>query len=104
MKLYSDQLLPSFSDGAKESGRDAGELDRMNEVKVSYDTDRKRAMEDTKIWPPLALPAEAKAGMDDRREMERLARAVEDVAHRRGLVARQPAEHVDQLRPNLRRG
>jgi len=101
MELYSEQLLPSFSDGAKESGRDAGELDRMIEVKVSYDTDRKRAMEDTKIWAALALPAEAKAGIDDPREMERLAKTVEDVAHRRWLVASDPDEHIEQLRPYL---
>jgi len=83
MELYSEQLLPSFADGAKESGRDASDLDRMIEVKVSYDTDRKRAQEDTKIWAALALPAEQKAGVDDPREMERLAKTVEDVAHRR---------------------
>jgi len=104
MELYSEQLLPSFSDGAKESGRDASELDRMIEVKVSYDTDRKRAMEDTKIWAALALPAEAKAGIDDPREMERLAKTVEDVAHLRWLVSDDPDEHVEQLRPYLELG
>ena len=104
MELYSEQLLPSFTDGAKESGRDAAELDKMIEVKVSYDTDRKRAMEDTKIWAALALPAEAKAGIDDPREMERLARTVEDVAHRRWLVSSDPDEHVEQLRPYLELG
>src|SRR5206468_3955767 len=86
MELYSEQLLPSFGDGAKESGRDAGTLDKMIEVKVSYDNDRARAMEDTKIWAALALPPESKAGIDDPREMERLANTVEDVAHRRWLV------------------
>src|ERR1700694_5058080 len=86
MELYSEQLLPSFAEGAAESGRDAGSLDRMIEVKVSYDTDRARALEDTKIWAALALPAEAKAGIDDPREMERLSRGVEDVAHRRWIV------------------
>jgi coenzyme F420-dependent glucose-6-phosphate dehydrogenase len=101
MELYSEQLLPSFNDGAKESGRDPKELDRMIEVKVSYDTDRKRALEDTKIWAALALPAEAKAGIDDPREMERLARTVEDVAHRRWLVSDDPDEHIEQLRPYL---
>jgi coenzyme F420-dependent glucose-6-phosphate dehydrogenase len=101
MELYSEQLLPSFNDGAKESGRDPKELDRMIEVKVSYDTDRKRALEDTKIWAALALPAEAKAGIDDPREMERLARTVEDVAHRRWLVSNDPDEHIEQLRPYL---
>ena len=101
MELYSEQLLPSFSDGAKESGRDAGDLEKMIEVKVSYDTDRKRAMEDTKIWAALALPAEAKAGIDDPREMERLAKTVEDVAHRRWLVSSDPDEHIEQLRPYI---
>ena len=101
MELYSEQLLPSFEAGAGEAGRDASELDRMIEVKVSFDTDRARAMEDTKIWAALALPAEAKAGVDDPREMERLAHGVEDVAHRRWLVSDDPDEHIEQLRPYL---
>ncbi len=104
MELYSEQLLPSFADGAKESGRNPEDLDKMIEVKVSYDTDRKRAMEDTKIWAALALPAESKAGIDDPREMERLARTVEDVAHRRWLVSDNPDEHIEQLRPYLELG
>jgi coenzyme F420-dependent glucose-6-phosphate dehydrogenase len=104
MELYSEQLLPSFADGAKESGRDSGELDRMIEVKVSYDTDRERALEDTKIWAALALPAESKAGVDDPREMERLALGVQDVAHRRWLVSDDPEEHIEQLRPYMELG
>lgn len=104
MELYSQQLLPSFSDGAQESGRAARDLDRMIEVKVSFDTDGNRAREDTKIWAALALPAEAKAGVDDPREMERLARTVEDVAHRRWLVSDNPDEHIEQLRPYLELG
>ena len=104
MELYSEQLLPSFSDGAKESGRDPETLDKMIEVKVSFDTDRTRAMEDTKIWAALALPAEQKAGVDDPREMERLAKTVENVAHRRWLVSSDPDEHIEQLRPYLELG
>ena len=60
---------------------------RMIEMKVSFDTDRARAMEDTKIWAALALPGEQKMGVEDPREMERLAKTVEDVAHRRWLVS-----------------
>jgi coenzyme F420-dependent glucose-6-phosphate dehydrogenase len=104
MELYSEQLLPAFAEGAAAEGRDASELEKMIEVKVSYDTDRKRAMEDTKIWAALALPAEAKAGVDDPREMERLAREVEGVAHRRWLVSSDPEEHVEQLRPYIELG
>jgi coenzyme F420-dependent glucose-6-phosphate dehydrogenase len=104
MELYSEQLLPSFAAGAAESGRDAGTLDKMIEVKVSYHTDRGRALDDTKIWAALALPAEAKADVDDPREMERLARGVEDVAHRRWLVSNDPDEHMEQLRPYFELG
>ncbi|TMD37069.1 MAG: glucose-6-phosphate dehydrogenase (coenzyme-F420) [Chloroflexi bacterium] len=104
MELYSEQLLPAFAEGAAADGRDASKLDKMIEVKVSYDTDRSRAFEDTKIWAALALPAEAKAGVDDPREMERLARGVEDVAHRRWLVSNDPDEHLEQLRPYLELG
>jgi coenzyme F420-dependent glucose-6-phosphate dehydrogenase len=104
MELYSEQLLPALAEGAAAEGRDASTLDKMIEVKVSYDTDRERAMEDTKIWAALALPAEAKAGVDDPREMERLAREVESVAHRRWLVSSDPDEHLEQLRPYVELG
>jgi coenzyme F420-dependent glucose-6-phosphate dehydrogenase len=104
MELYRDQLLPSFADGARESGRDAADLDRMIEVKVSYDTDRDRAMEDTKIWAALALPAESKANVNDPREMERLAKEAEPYAHKRWLVSNDPDEHMEQLRPYLELG
>jgi coenzyme F420-dependent glucose-6-phosphate dehydrogenase len=104
MELYSEQLLPAFAEGAAAEGRDASALDKMIEVKVSYDKDRDRAMEDTKIWAALALPAEAKAGVDDPREMERLAREVEGVAHRRWLVSSDPDEHIEQLRPYVELG
>jgi coenzyme F420-dependent glucose-6-phosphate dehydrogenase len=104
MELYTEQLLPAFAEGAVAEGRDASTLEKMIEVKVSYDTDRERAMEDTKIWAALALPAEAKSGVDDPREMERLAREVEGVAHRRWLVSSDPEEHIEQLKPYLELG
>ncbi len=101
MELYSEQLLPSFTDGATESGRDSAQLDRTIEMKVSFDTDRSRAIEDTKIWAALSLPGDVKAGVDDPREMERLAQTVEAEAHRRWLVSNDPDEHIEQLRPYL---
>jgi coenzyme F420-dependent glucose-6-phosphate dehydrogenase len=104
MELYSEQLLPAFAEGAVAEGRDVSALDKMIEVKVSYDKDPDRALEDTKIWAALALPAEAKAGVDDPREMERLAREVEGVAHRRWLVSSDPDEHIEQLRPYVELG
>ena len=44
----------------------------MIEMKVSFDEDRKRALEDTRHWAALALSAEEKQSVDDPVEMERL--------------------------------
>jgi coenzyme F420-dependent glucose-6-phosphate dehydrogenase len=96
-ELYTETLLPALLEGAGKAGRDATGLGRMIEMKVSFDTDRARAMEDTKVWSALALSGEQKMGVEDPREMERLAKGVEDVAYRRWLVSSDPDEHVEQI-------
>lgn len=96
-ELYTETLLPALVEGAEKAGRDPGRLGRMIEMKVSFDTDRPRAMEDTKLWAALALPGDQKVGVEDPREMERLAKTVEDVAHHRWLVSSDPDEHVEQI-------
>ena len=104
MELYSEKLLPAVREGAVKAGRDYDQIVKAIEMKVSYDHDRARAMEDTKLWAPLALPAEDKAGVEDPRELERRARVIEDQAHRRWLVADNPEEHLAQLRPYIELG
>jgi coenzyme F420-dependent glucose-6-phosphate dehydrogenase len=104
MELYRDQLIPGLEQGAREAGRDPNPIDRMIEVKVAFDTDRQRALDDTRIWAALALPADDKAGIDDPREMERKAATVADQAYRRWLVSTDPEEHVEQIRPYLELG
>jgi coenzyme F420-dependent glucose-6-phosphate dehydrogenase len=104
MELYSDKLLPAVREGAEKAGRDYDKIVKAIEMKVSYDHDRARAMEDTKLWAPLALPAEDKAGVEDPRELERRAKAIEDQAHRRWLVSDNPEEHIEQLRPYVELG
>jgi coenzyme F420-dependent glucose-6-phosphate dehydrogenase len=96
-ELYTDTLLPAVVEGAGKAGRDAATLGRMIEMKVSFDTDHDQAMEDTKVWSALALTGEQKRGVEDPREMERLAAGVEDIAYRRWLVSSDPDEHVEQI-------
>jgi coenzyme F420-dependent glucose-6-phosphate dehydrogenase len=103
-ELYTDQLLPALADGLAKAGRAGGEVERMIEMKVSFDTDRARAMEDTKIWAALALSGDQKVGVEDPREMERLAQGVEDVAHRRWIVSDDADEIVEQIRPYVEWG
>ncbi len=100
-ELYTDTLVPAVAEGAAKADRDPKSLEMMIEMKVSFDTDRARAMEDTKVWAALALPAEKKMGVEDPREMERLAKEVEDVAHRRWLVSDDVDEHLEQIKPYI---
>lgn len=103
-ELYTDELLPAVADGTEKAGRADGDVERMIEMKVSFDTDRAQALADTRLWAALALPGEQKTGIHDPREMERLAATVEDVAHRRWLVSDDPDEHVEQIRPYVEWG
>jgi len=103
-ELYRDKLLPAVEEGAKEAGRDPATIERTIEVKVSFDTDRERALRDTRIWAALALPAEDKAGVEDPREMERRAEAVADQAQGRWLVSDDADEHLEQIRPYIEFG
>jgi coenzyme F420-dependent glucose-6-phosphate dehydrogenase len=96
-ELYTETLLPALYEACVKVQRDPALIDRMVEMKVSFDTDRARAMEDTKAWSALALSGEQKRGVDDPREMERLAAGVEDIAYQRWLVSDDPDEHVEQI-------
>ncbi|MFN8623615.1 MAG: glucose-6-phosphate dehydrogenase (coenzyme-F420) [Chloroflexota bacterium] len=100
-ELYTDTLVPAVAEGAEKADRDPKSLEMMIEMKVSFDTDRAKAMEDTKVWAALALSSEKKMGVEDPREMERLAKEVEDVAHRRWLVSDDVEEHIEQIKPYI---
>ncbi len=96
-ELYRDKLIPAMEEGAKAAGKGPDDVERTIEIKVSYDPDKQHALNNTRIWAALALPAEDKANIHDAREMERKAEEVADQAHKRWLVSDDPEEHVEQV-------
>jgi coenzyme F420-dependent glucose-6-phosphate dehydrogenase len=103
--LYRDTLLPNVATGIQASGRTREDLDMMIEVKVSFDSDAKRALEDTRHWAALALSPEEKSSVDDPLEMERLADQVPaERAAQRWIVSTDPDELVEQIRPYVEMG
>jgi coenzyme F420-dependent glucose-6-phosphate dehydrogenase len=105
MELYRDTLLPAVEEGARRAGRDPATIEKMIEMKVSYDTEHRRALEDTRIWAALALPAESKVGVEDPREMERLAQELPlEQAASRWIVSSDPDEQVARIAPYLELG
>ncbi len=99
-ELYSEILLPSVNAGLTKAGREPNAIDRMIEMKVSFDSDYARALEDTRHWGALALSAEEKMNVEDPLEMERLSDAlpVERTAQR-WIVSTDPHEHVEKIKP-----
>lgn len=96
--LYTEKLIPGMEAGLEASGRTKDQIDRMIEVKVSFDTDRQRAMEDTRHWAALALSPEEKMSVEDPLEMEKLADALPlERAASRWIVSSDPDEHVARV-------
>ena len=104
-ELYHESLLPNLADGLASAGRADSSIDRMIEMKVSFDTDAKRAKEDTRAWAALALTAEQKVSVRDPLDMEKLADALPlDRAASRWIVSNDPDEHVERIRPYVEMG
>jgi coenzyme F420-dependent glucose-6-phosphate dehydrogenase len=84
MALYTEELIPAVKEGAEKAGREFDGIDRMIEIKLSYDTSAETALENTRFWAPLALSKEQKHDITDPIEMERAADAlpIETIASR----------------------
>ena len=94
-ELYTDELIPAVGEGAEKAGRRFEDLDRMIEIKISYDTDADAALENTRFWSPLSLSKEQKHDITDPVEMEKAADAlpIEQIA-KRWIVGSDPDEVV----------
>ena len=103
--LYSETLLPNLGAGLTAAGRSHSNIDRMIEMKVSFDTEHHRALHDTRHWGALALSPEEKMNVEDPIEMERLADALPvERAAKRWIVSTDPEEHVETIRPYIELG
>ncbi|MDQ2805125.1 MAG: glucose-6-phosphate dehydrogenase (coenzyme-F420) [Pseudomonadota bacterium] len=103
--LYTETLLPNVAEGLKTSGRPEHDYDRMIEMKVSFDPDAKRAMEDTRHWAALALTPEEKVSIHNPMEMEqKSAELPVERAASRWIVSTDADEHVEKIRPYVELG
>ena len=94
-ELYADELIPAVAHGRATSGRSEQPIERMIEIKLSFDPDADRALENTRFWAPLSLTAEQKHSIHSPAEMERAADElpIEQVA-KRWIVAADPEQAI----------
>jgi coenzyme F420-dependent glucose-6-phosphate dehydrogenase len=96
IELYRDTLLPAVREGAAAEQRDYNDVEKTIELKVSFDQDRQKALDDCRFWAPLALPAEDKQDIHSPRDLEERATKVEH-PERRWMVSDDPEEQLEQL-------
>ena len=104
-ELYTETLLPNVESGLKTAGRAPDSIESAIEMKVSFDSDAERAMQDTRHWAALALSPQEKTGVEDPVEIERLAAALPvERAASRWIVSSDTDEHVDKIAPYVELG
>ncbi|MET4098668.1 coenzyme F420-dependent glucose-6-phosphate dehydrogenase [Agrococcus sp. UYP10] len=83
-EYYRDTIVANLEEGLEKEGRDSADVDRMIEIKVSYDRDPDAALHSTRFWAALSLTQEQKHSVHDPLEMQRLADElpIEQVAKR----------------------
>lgn len=98
-ELYVEQLIPAVKEGAAASGRSFDDLDRMIEIKLSYEETEEAALENTRFWSPLSLSKEQKHDITDPIEMEKAADAlpIEQIA-KRWIVGTDPDRVVADIK------
>jgi coenzyme F420-dependent glucose-6-phosphate dehydrogenase len=97
-ELYTQTLLPNLEAGLQKAAKPADAIDRMIEIKLSFDTDRERALRDTRFWGALALTPEEKLNVEDPLEMEKLADALPvERAASRFIVSSDPEDAVRSI-------
>ena len=97
--LYTQTLMPSVAEGiGKATEPKKQPYDNMIEIKLSFDTDHERAMQDTRHWAALALTPEEKMSVEDPLEMQKLSEALPvERAASRWIVSTDPDEVVEKV-------
>lgn len=96
--LYEDQLIPAVKEGAAAAHRSFESIDRMIEIKISYEQTLDAALNNTRFWSPLSLSKEQKHDITDPVQMEQAADAlpIEQIA-KRWIVGTNPDQVVAQV-------
>ncbi len=98
-ELYADQLIPAVAEGRAKGDRDWEPIAKMIEIKLSWDPDPERALENCRFWAPLSLTAEQKHSIHSPAEMEEAAdRLPIEQVTKRWIVASKPEDVVEAVK------
>jgi coenzyme F420-dependent glucose-6-phosphate dehydrogenase len=99
---YREVIIPAFERGAKISGRDPKTLEKMIELKISYDEDYEKAQGSCRCWMPNEVPNVISLPISDPRELEELGKRGGDI--RAWHITTNPEEHIKLIEDHIRLG
>jgi coenzyme F420-dependent glucose-6-phosphate dehydrogenase len=99
MELYTDKLIPAVQQGLADSSRTLGDIERLIEIKLSFNPKPQQALDNTRFWAPLALSVEQKHGLEDPLEMEAVGDAlpIEQVTSR-WIISSDPDDAIAAIK------
>ncbi|MEK6977453.1 MAG: TIGR03557 family F420-dependent LLM class oxidoreductase [Candidatus Hydrothermarchaeota archaeon] len=102
---YREVLFPAMERGAREAGRDPAGIEKVIELKFSYDEDYDRAARSIRPWASTAIPNVLNMPVYDPRELERKGTDVPKEELLKGWwVTTDPEEHIEKIGRFIRLG
>lgn len=97
-EFYTELLLPNFKEGVSQSGRRTDSVDKIIDIKVSFDTDLETVRNSTRHRPDVALSPEERSSAKNSLETERQKNTLtpEELASP-WIVSPDPKEHAEKI-------
>jgi coenzyme F420-dependent glucose-6-phosphate dehydrogenase len=103
---YTDVLFPAVERGAKSTGRDSKNIEKLMELQISYDEDYDKAVRSARWWAPTVMPIFFfKAAISDPREIEAHGKLVSTEGLQTGwFISSSLDEHIKNIERYIKLG
>jgi len=99
---FREVITPAFEKGAKIAGRDPKTLEKMIELKISYDEDYEKAERSCRCWMPNEVPNIISLPISDPRELEELGKSEGGI--RAWHITTNPEDHIKMIEDHIKLG
>ncbi|MBO3803893.1 MAG: TIGR03557 family F420-dependent LLM class oxidoreductase [Candidatus Brockarchaeota archaeon] len=99
---YKQTIVPAFEKGAREAGKDPEGMEKMVELKVSFDEDYEKAEKSCRCWMANEVPNVISLPISDPRKLEELGKREGGI--KAWHVTTDPEEHVKLIEEHIKLG
>jgi len=99
---YRDVITPAFERGARAAGKDPESLEKMIELKISYDEDYEEAERSCRCWMPNEVPNIIGLPISDPRALEELGKREGNISA--WHITTTPEDHIKMIEEHIKLG